>query len=113
MKEGKTFDQFKSEINDVSAFDSKKQFVSSGLNGMNRGPIAAIWENVKALWKYVLSDEVPWYKKAAPLAALVYLVSPVDVVPDFIPIAGLLDDAGVITAAIASIGSILNKYKNQ
>jgi uncharacterized membrane protein YkvA (DUF1232 family) len=112
-QKGKTLKQFKSEIKDEKGFNSKKQLVAQNLKGMNRGPIAEIWDTVQGLWKYVSSNEVPWIKKVAPLAALVYLISPIDAVPDFIPIVGLLDDVGVITACVASIGSVLNKYRKQ
>jgi uncharacterized membrane protein YkvA (DUF1232 family) len=109
-KKGTSYEQYKKEIADESAYNAKKQYVAQGLSCMNKGPIAAIWDKVQALWKYILSNEVSWYQKVAPLAALVYLVSPIDLVPDFIPVAGLLDDVGVLTAAFASMGSVLNKY---
>ena len=39
---------------------------------------------------------VPLYVKAVPLVALAYVLSPLDFLPDFIPIAGQLDDLGVV-----------------
>lgn len=43
------------------------------------------------------------------LAGLIYVVSPLDVVPDFLPL-GFLDDITVITWAIAKIADELLKY---
>jgi uncharacterized membrane protein YkvA (DUF1232 family) len=45
---------------------------------------------------------VPLLLKLLPFAALAYLVSPVDGVPDFIPVLGQLDDLGVLMLALES-----------
>jgi uncharacterized membrane protein YkvA (DUF1232 family) len=107
------YQQYAQDITDEATFKVKERYVADGLAAKNTGPIADIWENVQALWRYVASDQVSWVKKVAPLAALVYLVSPIDLVPDFIPVAGLLDDVGVIGVAIASLGSILNDFRKR
>ncbi|MBL8966403.1 MAG: DUF1232 domain-containing protein [Spirochaetaceae bacterium] len=54
-----------------------------------------------ALYLAVREPGVPWYAKA--LAALVvgYALSPIDLIPDFIPILGYLDDLVLIPAGIA------------
>ena len=43
--------------------------------------------------KLLMRDRrVPWYVKAIPLFLGLYLISPIDIIPDFIPVVGLLDD---------------------
>lgn len=43
--------------------------------------------------------------------ALVYLISPIDAIPDFIPFAGLVDDFGVFGLVMNSFRGEIEKYK--
>jgi uncharacterized membrane protein YkvA (DUF1232 family) len=43
----------------------------------------------------------PWYAKLIVAACVAYALSPVDVVPDFIPVIGLIDDLVFIPIALA------------
>ena len=53
------------------------------------------------LFKRLLTDpRVDWWRKALLVAAIAYLASPIDLVPDFIQIAGQLDDAIVVVLAL-------------
>ena len=45
------------------------------------------------------------------IAALIYVVSPIDIIPDFIPVAGLVDDVVVIEWLIREVKSELDKYE--
>jgi uncharacterized membrane protein YkvA (DUF1232 family) len=89
-------DKFKAQIRDEASFDRHRQKVSGRLDGMNRGPVAKIWDQVLMLRDYVCDPKTPWTAKILPLAGLVYLISPLDLIPDVIPVAGLADDAAVI-----------------
>ena len=51
----------------------------------------------------------PLAGKTIAIAILVYLVSPIDAIPDLIPILSLTDDAGVITLAFAKLATDLKK----
>lgn len=46
----------------------------------------------------------------AIIGAIIYVVSPIDEVPDFIPVAGWLDDGAVVTAAIGALGTVIASY---
>ena len=45
------------------------------------------------------------------VTALVYVLSPIDALPDVIPIIGLTDDAAVVAACLALVGSDIEDYK--
>ncbi len=43
---------------------------------------------------------VPWYTKALCAAVAAYALSPIDLIPDFIPILGYLDDLVIVPLGI-------------
>lgn len=56
-----------------------------------------------ALWKLIRHPATPWLPKAVALFVLAYAVSPIDLVPDFIPVLGLLDDIVLLPLGIALV----------
>lgn len=44
------------------------------------------------LWFASRDAETPWQAKALAIAVVAYALSPIDLIPDFIPVLGLLDD---------------------
>ncbi len=40
----------------------------------------------------VRDPQVPWYAKAVGVCVAAYALSPIDLIPDFVPVLGLLDD---------------------
>jgi uncharacterized membrane protein YkvA (DUF1232 family) len=46
---------------------------------------------------------VPWYAKAAALAVAAYALSPIDLIPDFIPVLGYIDEVILLPVAIALV----------
>lgn len=57
--------------------------------------------DVIALWLAARDPRVPWHAKAVAGAVAAYALSPIDLIPDFIPIIGLLDDLLIVPAGIA------------
>jgi len=55
--------------------------------------------------------DIPFWTIASIVAALIYVLNPMDFVPDFIPIVGSLDDAAVISTCLAMVGLDLKKYR--
>ena len=56
--------------------------------------------DVVALWLAARDPRVPWYAKALCAAVAAYALSPIDLIPDFIPILGLLDDLLIVPLGI-------------
>jgi uncharacterized membrane protein YkvA (DUF1232 family) len=54
-----------------------------------------------ALYLAVRDPRTPWYAKAVGAAVVAYALSPLDLIPDFIPVIGLLDDLIVVPIGIA------------
>ncbi|WP_426756844.1 YkvA family protein [Myxococcus sp. Y35] len=50
-------------------------------------------------FRYVRDPHVALWRKLAGVLAVVYFLSPVDALPDFMPVLGWLDDLGVLSAA--------------
>lgn len=59
-----------------------------------------IKRDVVALWIAARDPRVPWYAKATAGAIAAYALSPVDLIPDFIPIIGYLDDLLILPVGI-------------
>jgi uncharacterized membrane protein YkvA (DUF1232 family) len=56
---------------------------------------------VFALFLAARHPGTPWYAKALLLAIVAYAVSPIDLIPDFLPVIGLLDDVILLPLGIA------------
>ncbi len=54
--------------------------------------------------------EVPWKTIAAVTGALLYVLNPLDLIPDFIPVIGMLDDASVLAVCLKLVNDDLEKY---
>jgi uncharacterized membrane protein YkvA (DUF1232 family) len=56
--------------------------------------------DIVALWLAARDPRVPWYAKATAGAVAAYALSPIDLIPDFIPVLGYLDDLLIVPAGI-------------
>ena len=56
--------------------------------------------DVHALYLAAGDPRVPWYAKLAAIAVAAYALSPIDLIPDFIPIVGYLDDLVIVPLGI-------------
>jgi uncharacterized membrane protein YkvA (DUF1232 family) len=56
--------------------------------------------DVVALWIAAHDSRVPWYAKLIAGAVAAYALSPIDLIPDFIPVLGYLDDLIIVPLGI-------------
>lgn len=54
--------------------------------------------------------EIPWFSVASIALALLYVLNPLDVIPDFIPVIGYIDDMFVMSLALGWVETDLHKY---
>ena len=59
-----------------------------------------IKRDVHALYLAARDPRVPWYAKALALVVAAYALSPIDLIPDFIPVLGYLDDVILVPIGI-------------
>ena len=62
--------------------------------------VRTIKRDAHALYLAARDPRVPWYAKALALAVAAYALSPIDLIPNFVPVLGYLDDLIIIPAGI-------------
>lgn len=83
---------------------------------VDKGPLEEVWETltllIRLLQAYIRREytTIPWGSIVMITAAIIYFVTPVDLVPDFIPVAGYVDDAAVIAFVIKQIRRDLEEF---
>jgi len=65
-----------------------------------RGKARQLRTEVYALYLAFRDQRVPWYAKAFIIVIVAYVLSPIDLIPDFIPVLGYLDDLVLIPAGV-------------
>jgi len=76
-----------------------------------RGRLVEVWDSLRACLRLLRAyangsyRDIPWDSLVSILAAVIYFVMPLDMIPDFILSLGLIDD-------VALIGWILSSVKN-
>lgn len=73
---------------------------------------------VLALYLACRDPRVPWYAKALAAAVVAYALSPLDLIPDFIPVLGYLDDLVLIPIGVLLVrrlvpGPVLNECRQR
>lgn len=68
-----------------------------------RARVAALKRDVLTVYFAARDPRLPWPVRALALAIAAYALSPIDLIPDFIPVLGLLDDLVLLPLGIALV----------
>ena len=86
------------------------------INVIPRGPFVDTWPYLMAMIRVIRAYERKEYRDIPEpnlltiIAAIIYFVSPFDVIPDYIPILGHIDDAVVVSLALRSVRADLDAF---
>jgi uncharacterized membrane protein YkvA (DUF1232 family) len=67
----------------------------------------AIKDDVIAVYLAARDPRVPWYAKALALCIAGYALSPLDLIPDFVPLLGYLDDVVIVPLGIIAVVKLI------
>jgi uncharacterized membrane protein YkvA (DUF1232 family) len=67
----------------------------------------AVKRDVHALYLAGRDPRVPWYAKALALLVAGYALSPIDLIPDFVPVVGYLDDVILVPLGIVLVVKLI------
>jgi uncharacterized membrane protein YkvA (DUF1232 family) len=68
---------------------------------------AGLKRDVHAVYLAAHDPRVPWYAKVLAIAVAGYALSPIDFIPDFIPVVGYLDDLIIVPSGIWLVVSLI------
>ena len=86
------------------------------INHIPRGPFAETWPYLMAMIRLIRAYHQGEYRDISSqnllivVAAIIYFVSPFDVIPDSVPVFGHIDDALVVRLALKSVGADLDTF---
>jgi uncharacterized membrane protein YkvA (DUF1232 family) len=81
------------------------------------GVLRSAWADFWTLWRFIRAwrdgtyRDVPWKSILVAIAGIFYFVDPIDIIPDFIPVIGYLDDSVVLAFVARTIHSDLEKFR--
>ncbi len=64
-------------------------------------------EKIVLLISAMSDKRTPWYAKTIVILTLAYIISPIDIIPDFIPVIGLLDEVILIPIAYSIVMKLI------
>jgi uncharacterized membrane protein YkvA (DUF1232 family) len=88
----------------------KGSILNIGLWGRLIGNFKLLYSLIKDYWKGEYRDISPW-SIIVFIAGIIYVISPIDIIPDFLPLLGQIDDALILILCMYFLEKDLHKYK--
>src|SRR5688500_7381632 len=101
----------KDRLNDLLKKSGGKRVRQEFMDWVEQTEDLEIVNRGKQLWGYLQSGKVGGFEKAVLVAALAYLITPADALPDWIPVVGWMDDLGVAALVVAFITHRLDAFE--
>lgn len=77
------------------------------MNGKLKDWARTIKRDVHVIYLAARDPRIPWYVKALALCVAGYALSPIDLIPDFIPVLGYLDDAIIVPLGVLAVMKLI------
>jgi len=89
--------EYSAQFSEESFWDKLKNFaIKAGKE---------VIEKALALYYCLQDKDTPVWAKTVIVGALGYFISPIDAIPDALPVVGFSDDLGVLVLALASVAA--------
>jgi uncharacterized membrane protein YkvA (DUF1232 family) len=62
--------------------------------------MGALFAELRLAWRLLREPRVPLFAKVVPALAALYVVSPLDFIPDILPVLGQMDDLGILILSV-------------
>ena len=66
--------------------------------------------NLAQIRRYFRDEQVPGWRKFVVVGAVAYVLLPIDLIPDLVPVLGWLDDIGAIGAALSFLSRDVSSH---
>jgi uncharacterized membrane protein YkvA (DUF1232 family) len=67
---------------------------------MRPSVVGTLFSELRLAWRLMREPRVPVVAKALPVLAVLYVLSPLDFIPDVVPVLGQLDDLGILILSL-------------
>lgn len=117
----KGFNKAKSKAEKLIANDEKiEELIEDGFKKAHKkeSELKEVWKDFQLLLRLIKSwwkkeyTAVPWKTIIYAVTAVLYFINPLDIVPDFIPIIGYVDDITLIAFVINALQKELIKFED-
>lgn len=108
------YEKAKETLNDMDKIERLLQRAEKKLRSLPKvgDTLAVVPTFISLVRSYILKEytDVPIGSVIAIVSAITYVVSPMDIIPDWVPVAGYLDDLAVVNVCVKLVKSDVDEY---